>query len=206
METNKKSGKFFRSLKGQAVIFLLVWSSCNTVSYFWATADHRKAVSIAKDYTEYDALIEGVDSYRFQFPNGENMRVKYEKGQNTQKTVFFSVGPNIKGYLKRNDLSFRPDSTRVGTTFPLVISNKDQNLFMDAKKFEDGIENKDIFRLMKISGLVWAGILVPLWLIGWILYRVNSDESILNTPEKDIRSRQVLRANAKVPDAWDEDL
>ena len=126
--------------------------------------------------------------------------------KNTQKTVFFSVGPNIKGYLKRNDLSFRPDSTHVGTTFPLVISNNDQNLFMDAKKFEDVIENRDIVRIMKISGLVWAGILVPLWLIGWILYRVNSDESILNIPEIDIRSRQVLRAKAEVPDDWDEDL
>ena len=77
---------------------------------------------------------------------------------------------------------------------------------MDAKKFEDGIENRYIVRIMKISGLVWAGILVPLWLIGWILYRVNSDESILNTPEKDIRSRQGRRTNAEVPDDWDEDL
>ncbi|MDP6089408.1 MAG: hypothetical protein QF563_04285, partial [Candidatus Marinimicrobia bacterium] len=188
METKKKPGKFFRTLKGQAVIFLLVWSSCNTMTYFIATEDNRKAVRISKDYTEYDALIEGVDLYRFQFSDGENMRVKYSKGQSAQKTVFFSVGPNIKGYLKHNDLSFRPDSTLVGTTFPLVISNEDQSLFMDAGEFEDGLENKDIIRHMKIGGLIWAGILVPLWFIGWILYRVNSDESILNTPEKDIRS------------------
>ncbi|MDP6821535.1 MAG: hypothetical protein QGG04_08720 [Candidatus Marinimicrobia bacterium] len=188
------------------MIFLLVWSSCNTMTYFIATEDNRKAVRISKDYTEYDALIEGVDLYRFQFSDGENMRVKYSKGQNAQKTVFFSVGPNIKGYLKHNDLSFRPDSTLVGTTFPLVISNEDQSLFMDAGEFEDGLENKDIIRHMKIGGLIWAGILVPLWFIGWILYRVNSDESILNTPEKDIRSRQVLRAKAEVPDDWDEDL
>ena len=206
METKKESGKFFRTLKGQAVIFLLVWSSCNTMTYFIAMEDNRKAVRISKDYTEYDALIEGVDLYRFQFPDGENMRVKYSKGQSAQKTVFFSVGPNIKGYLKHNNLSFRPDSTLVGTTFPLVISNEDQSLFMDAGEFEDGLENKDIIRHMKIGGLVWAGILVPLWFIGWILYRVNSDESILNTPEKDIRSRQVLRAKAEVPDDWDEDL
>jgi len=206
METKKESGKFFRTLKGQAVIFLLVWSSCNTMTYFIATGDNRKAVRISKDYTEYDALIEGVDLYRFQFSDGENMRVKYSKGQNAQKTVFFSVRPNIKGYLKHNDLSFRPDSTLVGTTFPLVISNEDQSLFMDAGEFEDGLENKDIIRHMKIGGLIWAGILVPLWFIGWILYRVNSDESILNTPEKDIRSRQVLRAKAEVPDDWDEDL
>jgi hypothetical protein len=206
METKKESGKFFRTLKGQAVIFLLVWSSCNTMTYFMATEDNRKAVRISKDYTEYDALIEGVDLYRFQFSDGENMRVKYSKGQNAQKTVFFSVRPNIKGYLKHNDLSFRPDSTLVGTTFPLVISNEDQSLFMDAGEFEDGLENKDIIRHMKIGGLIWAGILVPLWFIGWILYRVNSDESILNTPEKDIRSRQVLRAKAEVPDDWDEDL
>ncbi|MEE3188902.1 MAG: hypothetical protein VX244_03170 [Candidatus Neomarinimicrobiota bacterium] len=206
METKKESGKFFRTLKGQAVIFLLVWSSCNTMTYFIAMEDNRKAVRISKDYTEYDALIEGVDLYRFQFPDGENMRVKYSKGQSAQKTVFFSVGSNIKGYLKHNDLSFRPDSTLVGTTFPLVISNEDQSLFMDAGEFEDGLENKDIIRHMKIGGLVWAGILVPLWFIGWILYRVNSDESILNIPEKDIRSRQVLRAKAEVPDDWDEDL
>ena len=77
---------------------------------------------------------------------------------------------------------------------------------MDAGEFEDGLENKDIIRHMKIGGLIWTGILVPLWFIGWILYRVNSDESILNIPEKDIRSRQVLRAKAEVPDDWDEDL
>ena len=52
METKKKTGKFFRTFKGQAVIFLLVWSSCNTMTYFIATEDNRKAVRISKDYTE----------------------------------------------------------------------------------------------------------------------------------------------------------
>ena len=199
-------GKFFTTFKGHAVIFLLVWSSCSTMTYFWSTSDNRKAGRIVKNYTEYDALIEGVDSYRFQFHNGEELVIKYRNGEKAQNTIFFSVGRKMKGYLKLNQLSFNPDSTLVGSTFPIVVSNDDPNLFMDAYKFESLLENKNRLNLMKISGVVWAGILIPLWLIGWILYRINSDERILNVPEKDIRSRQVIRGKAEVPDDWDDEL
>ena len=159
---------FFKTFKGQVVLFLLAWSSCQTMTYYVGTEDNRKAKKIAKDYTEYEAEILGVDPYKFEFPDGETLRVQYNKGENSQNAVFFSVtipdwDPTADqdsivrvrtGYLKRGDLSFRPDSFMIGKTFPIIYSNKNPSLFMEAKKFNKGLENKGHMKPMVIFGII----------------------------------------------------
>ena len=211
---------FFKTFKGQVVLFLLAWSSCQTMTYYVGMEDNRKAKKIAKDYTEYEAEILGVDPYKFEFPDGETLRVQYNKGENSQNAVFFSVtipdwdstagqDPIVRvrtGYLKRGDLSFRPDSFMIGKTFLIIYSNKNPSLFMEAKKFNKGLENKGRMKPMVIFGIIWAVLLLVLWVVGWILYKVGTDDEILGSPEKDIRSSKVIRGTAKGPDDWDRDF
>ncbi|SVA33876.1 uncharacterized protein METZ01_LOCUS86730, partial [marine metagenome] len=68
---------FFKTFKGQVVLFLLAWSSCQTLTFYLGMKDNLKAKRIAKDYTEYEAEILGMDHYKFQFPDGKTMRVQY---------------------------------------------------------------------------------------------------------------------------------
>ena len=46
---------FFKTFKGQIVLFLLAWSSCQTMTYYLGMEDVRKAKRIARDHTEYEA-------------------------------------------------------------------------------------------------------------------------------------------------------
>lgn len=211
---------FFKTFKGQVVLFLLAWSSCQSLTFYLGTKDNRKAKRIAKDYTEYEAEILGVDHYKFQFPDGKTLRVQYNKGENSQNVVFFSITiPDWDstadqdsivrvrtGYLKRGDLSFCPDSFMIGKTFPIIYSNKNPSLFMEAKKFNKGLEKKGYMKPMVIFGIIWAVLLLVLWVVGWILYKVGTDDEILGSPEKDIRSSKVIRGTAKGPDDWDRDF
>ena len=134
MHENDTIKSFFKTFKGQIVIFLLAWSSCQTMTYYLGTENNRKAKRIARDHTEYEAEILGVDPYKFQFPDGKILRVKYNRGETRQNAVFFSVtiaDGNLTvdqesieqfrtGYLERSDLSFAPDSSMIGFTFPII--------------------------------------------------------------------------------------
>ena len=91
MDENDTIKPFFKTFKGQTVLFLLAWSSCQTMTYYLGMEDVRKAKRIARDHTEYEAEILGVDPYKFQFPDGNILRVKYNKGETRQNAVFFSV-------------------------------------------------------------------------------------------------------------------
>jgi hypothetical protein len=53
--------------------------------------------------------------------------------------------------------------------------------------------------------LVWLIILAVLWLIMWILYKINNEE-ILMTPEKDLRTLKVKFGLAQKPNEWDDSL
>ena len=63
--------KLIKSFKGQLVIFLLFWSSCQTMSYYLVTKNHRKANNIQKHYAEEEAIVDGHDTYQFTFTEGE---------------------------------------------------------------------------------------------------------------------------------------
>ena len=211
---------FFKTFKGQIVLFLLAWSSCQTMTYYLGTEDVRKAKRIARDHTEYEAEILGVDPYKFQFPDGNILRVKYNKGETRQNAVFFSVtipngnltvdqksiGQVRTGYLERSDLSFLPDSSMIGITFPIIYSNKDPSLFMDSRIFSKRMEDKDYTEPMIVFGMIWGIVLLILWVIGWVLFKVYTDDEILGSPEKDIRSFKVKKGTADQPNDWDDDL
>jgi len=211
---------FFKTFKGQIVLFLIAWSSCQTMTYYLGTKDDRKAKRIARDHTEYKADILGVDPYKFQFPDGTILRVKYNKGETRQNAVFFSVTiPNggytvdqesiekVKtGYIERSDLSFTPDSSIIGDTFPIIFSNEDPSLFMDSKIFSKRVEDKDYTEPLIAFGMIWGVVLLTLWVIGWVLFKVNTDDEILGSPEKDIRSLKVKKGTADQPNDWDDDL
>ena len=77
---------------------------------------------------------------------------------------------------------------------------------MDAEKFSKGLENKNLMKPMMAFGVIWVVLLLILWVIGWVLYKVGTDEEILGPPEKDIRSTKVIRGTAEGPDDWDNDL
>ena len=220
MHKNDTIKPFFKTFKGQIVIFLLAWSSCQTMTYYLGTENNRKAKRIARDYTEYEAEILGVDPYKFQFPDGKILRVKYNRGETRQNAVFFSVtiaDGNLTvdqesieqfrtGYLERSDLSFAPDSSMIGYTFPIIYSNKDPSLFMESKIFSKRIEDKDHTEPMIVFGIIWGVVLLILWVVGWVLYKVNTDDEILDSPEKDTRSFKVKKGTADQPNDWDDGL
>ena len=220
MDKNDTIKPLFKTFKGQIVLFLLVWSSCQTFTYYLGTKDNRKAKRIARDHTEYEAEILGVDPYKFQFPDGKILRVKYNRGENRHNAIFFSVTiangdltinqESIEqvrtGYLERSDLSFAPDSSMIGDTFLIIYSNNDPSLFMESNIFINRMEDKDHTEPMMVFGIIWGVVLLILWVIGWILYKVNTDDEILDSPEKDTRSFKVKIGTADQPNDWDDDL
>ena len=82
--------KLIKSFKGQLVIFLLLWSSCQTMSYYLVTENHRKANNIQKHYAEEEAIVEGLDIYHFTFPDGEKVLVTYATEETKKPALFFS--------------------------------------------------------------------------------------------------------------------
>ena len=83
--------KLIKSFKGQLVIFLLFWSSCQTMSYYLVTKNHRKANNIQKHYAEEEAIVEGLDTYHFTFPDGEKVLVTYATEETKKPALFLSL-------------------------------------------------------------------------------------------------------------------
>ena len=131
--------------------------------------------------------------------------------------IFFSYETidNLSGeykthnkYLKKRDISFDLDSVEIGYSFYIVYSQVDPDLFMDEERYISFLSQahlKKIHNGLKSLAIVWVIILAVLWLIIWILYKINNDE-ILMTPEKDLRTLKVKFGLAQKPNEWDVDL
>ena len=79
---------------------------------------------------------------------------------------------------------------------------------MEEGQYISSLSDKHIKKIhwgLKSLGIVWLIILAVLWLIMWIIYKVNNEEMLM-TPEKDVRSLKVKFGLALEPNDWDEDL
>ena len=215
--TKEKIFKMIKSFKGQMLIFLLLWSSCQTMSYYLVTKNHRKANSIQKNYAEGEAIIEGIDAYNFTFPDGEKILVTYASEENKKPALFFSYNATnaLDGdltarntYLKAEDLSFSIDSSLIGSYFNIIYSSIDPDIIMEEGRYISSLSDEHIEKIqkgLKSLGIVWIIILAVLWLILYIIYKVNNNELIL-TPEKDLRSFKVRYGLAQEANDWDDEL
>ena len=209
--------KLIKSFKGQLVIFLLFWSSCQTMSYYLVTKNHRKATNIQKHYAEAEAIVEGLDIYHFTFPDGEKVLVTYATEETKKPALFFSYSTQDNfgaGFTRRNtylkpaDLSFSIDSSLIGTSFKIIYSSTKPDMVMEEGIFISSLSDEHLEKIhkgLKSFAIIWLIILSVLWLILWIIYKINDDQ-LIPTPEKDIRSFKVKFGLAQEPNEWDEDL
>ena len=215
--SEKKKTHLLKSFKGQIVVFILLWSSCQTMSYYLVTGNVRKAKNIREHYVKIEIIVEGIDHQKFTFSDGETVYVKYNSEEKRAPVIFFTYETidDLSGeyqthnnYLKKGDISFDIDSVEIGYPFYIVYSQVDPNLFMDEKQYISSLNQahlKKIHNGLKSLAIVWLIILAVLWLIIWILYKINNDE-ILMTPEKDLRTLKVKFGLAQKPNDWDDEL
>ena len=215
--SEKKKTHLLKSFKGQILVFVLLWSSCQTMSYYLVTGNVRKAKNIREHYVKIETIVEGIDHQKFTFSDGETVYVKYNSEEKRAPVIFFTYETidNLSGeyqthndYLKKGDISFDIDSVEIGYSFYIVYSQVDPNLFMNEEQYISSLTQdhlKKIHNGLKSLGIVWLIILAVLWLIMWILYKINNDE-ILMTPEKDLRTLKVKFGLAQKPNEWDDDL
>ena len=215
--TEKKKPHFLKTFKGQLLVFLLLWSSCQTMSYYLVTKNYRKAKKIREHYVITEAVIESIDPESFTFSNGETVNIKYNSEERIMPALFFSYQTidNLSAestirntYLKPVDLSFNLDSTDIGTYFNVVYSRMSPDLFMDEGQYLYSLADEHIKKIhygLKSFALVWLIILSVLYFIFFIIYKIGSGQ-ILLTPEKDVRSFKVKFGLAQKPDEWDENL
>ena len=199
------------------LIFLLLWSSCQTMSYYLVTKNHRMARNIQKHYAETEARIMGIGVYHFTFPDGEKILVTYSSEEKKKPVLFFSynaannmVSDLIKRntYLKSKDLSFAIDSVLIGSVFNIVYSSIDPDIIMEEGRYKLSLSEEHVKRIqkgLKSFALVWIIILSVLWLILWVIYKINNDQ-LVHIPEKDIRTFKVRYGLAQEPNNWDDDL
>ena len=79
---------------------------------------------------------------------------------------------------------------------------------MDEEQYISSLSEDHVNKIhngLKSLALVWLIILAVLWLIMWILYKINNEE-ILMTPEKDLRTLKVKFGLAQKPNEWDDSL
>ena len=181
--TKEKIFKMIKSFKGQLLIFLLLWSSCQTMSYYLVTKNHRKANSIQKNYAE--AIIEGIDAYNFTFPDGEKILVTYASEEKKKPALFFSYNTTnaLDGdlttrntYFKTKDLSFSIDSSLIGSYFNIIYSGIYPDIVMEEGRYISSLSDEHIEKIqkgLKSLAVVWIIILSVLWLIVYIIYKVN---------------------------------
>jgi hypothetical protein len=96
----------------------------------------------------------------------------------------------------------------MGYSFYIVYSQVDPVLFMDEEQYISSLSEDHVNKIhngLKSLALVWLIILAVLWLIMWILYKINNEE-ILMTPEKDLRTLKVKFGLAQKPNEWDDSL
>ena len=215
--SEKKKFQFLKTFKGQILVFMLLWSSCQTMSYYLVTGNLRKAKKIREYYVNSEVVVEGIDRQNFTFPDGETVYVKYNSEEKRAPAIFFTYETidNLSGeykthnkYLKKRDISFDLDSVEMGYSFYIVYSQVDPDLFMDEGQYISYLSPdhlKKIHNGLKSLALVWLIILAVLWLIMWILYKINNEE-ILMTPEKDLRTLKVKFGLAQKPNEWDDSL
>ena len=215
--TKEKIFKMIKSFKGQLLIIVLLWSSCQTMSYYLVTKNHRKANNIQKNYAEGEAIIEGIDAYNFTFPDGEKILVTYASEEKKKPALFFSYNATntLDGdltarntYFKAEDLSFSIDSSLIGSYFNIIYSSIDPDIVMEEGRYISSLSDEHIEKIqkgLKSLAVVWIIILSVLWLIVYIIYKVNNNELIL-TPEKDLKSFKVKFGLAQEPNDWDEEL
>ena len=82
------------------------------------------------------------------------------------------------------------------------------DMVMEEGRYISSLSDEHVERIqegLKSFAIVWVIILSVLWLILWIIYKVNNDQLIL-TPEKDLRSFKVKSGLAQEPNDWDEEL
>ena len=215
--SEKKKPHLLKTFKGQILVFMLLWSSCQTMSYYLVTKSVRKAKNIQDHYDKIETVVEGIDNQKFTFSDGETVYIKYNSEEKRAPALFFTYETidNLSGkyqihnkYLKKRDISFDLDSVEIGYSFYIVYSQVDPDLFMDEKQYISFLSQahlKKIHNGLKSLAIVWLIILAVLWLIIWILYKINNDE-ILMTPEKDLRTLKVKFGLAQKPNEWDDDL
>jgi len=215
--TEKKKPHLFKTFKGQLLVFLLLWSSCQTMSYYLVTENYRKAKKIREHYVNSEARIVGIDAHSFTFPEGETVSIKYGSKEKRIPALFFSYKTmkplsgeyiSINTYIKTKNLSFSLDSTLIGSSFNVICSSISPDLVMDEGQYLLSLTEKHIKKIyegLKSFAIIWGIILAVLWLIGWIIFKVT-DEQVLMIPEKDGRSFKVKFGLAQEPNDWDEDL
>ena len=82
------------------------------------------------------------------------------------------------------------------------------DMVMEEGRFISSLSDKHLEKIHKglmSFAIVWLIILSVLWLILWIIYKINDDQ-LIHTPEKDIRSFKVKFGLAQEPNEWDECL
>ena len=215
--TEKKKPHLIKTFQGQLLVFLLLWSSCQTMSYYLVTENYRKAKKISNHYVESKAMVVGIDLESFTFPDGETLYVEYDSEEKRTPALFLYYktidnfddnSTTINTYLKTFNLSFNIDSIKIGSSFRIVYSGINDQLFMEEGQYVSSLSDEHIKKIhwgLKSFGIVWLIILAVLWLIMWIIYKVNNEEMLM-TPEKDVRSLKVKFGLALEPNDWDEDL
>ena len=215
--SEKKKPHLLKTFKGQILVFMLLWSSCQTMSYYLVTKSVRKAKNIQENYDKTETVVEGIDHQKFTFSDGETVYVKYNSEEKRAPAIFFTYETidNLSGenqthnnYLKERDLSFDIDSIEIGYSFYIVYSQIDPVLFMDEEQYTSSLSKTHLNKIhngLKSLALVWLIIIAVLWLIMWILYKINNEE-ILMTPEKDLRTLKVKFGLAQKPNEWDDSL
>ena len=142
-----------KSFMGQLLIFLLLWSSCQTMSYYLVTKNHRKANNIQKNYAEGEAIIEGIDAYNFTFPDGEKILVTYASEEKKKPALFFSYNATnaLDGdltarntYFKAEDLSFSIDSSLIGSYFNIIYSSIDPDIVMEEGRYISSLSDEPV--------------------------------------------------------------
>ena len=71
--SEKKKTHLLKSFKGQLVVFILLWSSCQTMSYYLVTGNFRKAKKIREHYVNRQVVVAGIDHQKFTFSDGETV-------------------------------------------------------------------------------------------------------------------------------------
>ena len=215
--SEKKKFQFLKTFKGQILVFMLLWSSCQTMSYYLVTGNFRKAKKIREHYVNRQVVVAGINHQKFTFSDGETVYVKYNSEEKRAPAIFFTYETinNLSGayqthnnYIKERDFSFDIDSIAIGYSFYIVYSQIDPVLFMDEEQYISSLSEDHVNKIhngLKSLALVWLIILAILWLIMWVLYKINNEE-ILMTPEKDLRTLKVKFGLAQKPNEWDDSL
>ena len=143
--------------------------------------------------------------------------VTYASEEKKKPALFFSYNATnaLDGdlttrntYFKTKDLSFSIDSSLIGSYFNIIYSGIDPDIVMEEGRYISSLSDEHIEKIqkgLKSLAVVWIIILSVLWLIVYIIYKVNNNELIL-PPEKDLRSFKVKFGLAQEPNDWDEEL